>query len=84
MKLVDNGKVSLDTRVFSLLNLQPPQYAGAVFDNRWANITVRHLLSHTAGWDSSAARNPLGSTGFEPVFWAVRAASGRRPGEGTR
>ncbi|MGA2866066.1 MAG: serine hydrolase [Verrucomicrobiota bacterium] len=74
MKLVEDGKVSLDTGVFSLLNLQPPHYAGAVFDSRWTNITVRHLLSHTAGWNSSSARNPLGGTEFEPEFWPDWAA----------
>jgi N-acyl-D-amino-acid deacylase len=74
MKLVEDGKLSLDTRVFSLLNLEPPHYAGAAFDPRWTNITVRHLLNHTAGWNSSTARNPLGGIGFEPVFWPDWAA----------
>src|ERR1035437_2400007 len=74
MKLVEDGKVSLDTPVFSLLNLQPPHYAGAVFDSRWTNITVRHLLSHKAGWNRDTAMNPLRSTGFDPVFWPDYAA----------
>ena len=76
MKLVEEGEVSLDTRVFSLLNLEVPHYAGAVFDSRWTNITVRHLLSHTAGWNRDTAMNPLGSTPFDPVLWPDWAARG--------
>jgi N-acyl-D-amino-acid deacylase len=74
MKLVEDWKLSLDTPAFSLLNLEPPHYSGAVFDSRWTNITVRHLLSHTAGWNRDNARNPLGSTGFDPPFWPDWAA----------
>jgi CubicO group peptidase (beta-lactamase class C family) len=74
MKLVEEGEVSLDTRVFSLLNLETPNYPGAVFDSRWTNITVRHLLSHTAGWNRDTAMNPLGSTSFDPVLWPDWAA----------
>jgi CubicO group peptidase (beta-lactamase class C family) len=69
MKLVENGKLDLSSRAFSLLNLEPPEYPGAFYDSRLMNITVRQLLNHTAGWNWSTAKNPLGGTGFDPAFW---------------
>jgi hypothetical protein len=29
MKLIEDGRLDLETRAFSLLNLEPPQYPGA-------------------------------------------------------
>jgi N-acyl-D-amino-acid deacylase len=52
LKLVDEGRLTLDTKVFPLLDqLQPPK--GKQPDPRLANITVRQLLHHTGGWDSN-------------------------------
>jgi uncharacterized protein (TIGR03437 family) len=55
MKLVEEGKVSLDTKVLA--------YVGrtAAADPRYADITVRHLLQHSAGLD-------LEFWGFDPTF----------------
>jgi N-acyl-D-amino-acid deacylase len=51
LKLVDEGRLTLDTKVFPLLDqLQPPK--GKQPDPRLANITVRQLLQHTGGWDA--------------------------------
>lgn len=69
MKLVDEARLDLDSPAFSLLNLEPAQYPGAVNDSRLTNITVRQLLKHTAGWVASAAKSPLGATGFDAAFW---------------
>ncbi|MFO1500399.1 MAG: serine hydrolase [Verrucomicrobiota bacterium] len=71
MKLVDEGRLDLTNRAFSLLTLQPAQYPGATNDSRLTNITVRQLLNHTAGWVSSTAKNPLGGAGFDGAFWPV-------------
>jgi N-acyl-D-amino-acid deacylase len=50
LKLIEEGRLDLDTRVFPLLDqLQPPQ--GQKADPRLADITVRQLLQHTGGWD---------------------------------
>lgn len=69
MKLIEEGKFELNTRIFGLLNLEPPNYSGAVFDPRWTNITIRHLLTHTGGWDEDNGLNPLGGRGFTPNSW---------------
>lgn len=69
MKSVEQGKLSLDSRVFPLLNMSPPTYPGAVFDPRWTNITLRQTLNHTAGWNEELAINPLGQPGMDPTTW---------------
>jgi N-acyl-D-amino-acid deacylase len=57
LKLVDEGRLTLDTKVFPLLDqLQPPN--GKQPDPRLVNITVRQLLQHTGGWDT-AVEDPL-------------------------
>ncbi len=52
LKLVEEGRLDLDARAFDILDtLQPPP--GKTMDPRIHDITVRHLLQHRAGWDSS-------------------------------
>jgi N-acyl-D-amino-acid deacylase len=59
LKLVEEGRLSLDTEVFRLLDdLEPP--AGAAVDPRIYSITIRHLLEHSGGWDANQ--------GFDPMF----------------
>lgn len=50
MRLVEDGKVDLDTPVLNILNQYSP-YNGRWGDSRIAGITVRQLLQHTGGWD---------------------------------
>ncbi len=45
LKLVEDGKVTLDTRVLSFIGRR------ATADPRWNDITVRHLLQHSGGLD---------------------------------
>ena len=60
MKLVEEGKLTLDDPVAPLIaDLGPP--AGAIADPRWGQITIRHLLNHTGGWDRAAPG------GFDPM-----------------
>ena len=67
LKLVEEGRLSLDTPAFRLLDdLKPP--AGTTIDPRIDDITIRHLLEHSAGWDASAS--------FDPMFSSQRAAHG--------
>jgi protein-L-isoaspartate(D-aspartate) O-methyltransferase len=48
--LVEQGRLTLDTPAFQVLdNLTPPP--GAQVDPRIWRITVRHLLQHSGGWD---------------------------------
>lgn len=58
LKLVEQGKLSLDDKAFSILSdLKPP--AGATVDPRLANITVRQLLQHAGGWDRDKTFDPM-------------------------
>jgi CubicO group peptidase (beta-lactamase class C family) len=60
MTLVEDGKLTLDDRVAPFIaHLLPAP--GATVDPRWDEITIRHLLNHTGGWD----RTKPG--GFDPI-----------------
>jgi N-acyl-D-amino-acid deacylase len=79
LKLVEEGRISLDQPAFAILNYPPPTYSGAKADPRLASITIRHLLNHTGGWNRNTATNPDGEVGFDPtVNWTVRAATDMR------
>ncbi|MDQ6826954.1 MAG: beta-lactamase family protein [Candidatus Eremiobacteraeota bacterium] len=65
MKLVEDGKLGLEERAFEILgDLTPPP--GTTRDPRLATITVRHLLEHSGGFDSTI---------FEPQFDGLRVAA---------
>ena len=50
LQLVEEGLLDLDERVFEVLDeFEPPR--GATRDPRLDDITVRHLLQHSGGWD---------------------------------
>lgn len=57
MRLVQDGGLSLDLKVFPYLA------RGAVSDARLNDITVRHLLEHSAGWDRDLAGDPMFRSG---------------------
>ncbi|HKY98542.1 MAG TPA: serine hydrolase domain-containing protein [Gemmatimonadaceae bacterium] len=58
LKLVEQGKFSLDAPAFALLpNLTP--LPGATVDPLLAFITVSHLLEHTGGWDRDMSGDPM-------------------------
>lgn len=66
LRLVEDGRLDLDTRAFALLRpLAPP---GIDPDPRLERITVRQLMQHSGGWDPSRS--------FDPMFmpWTRRAA----------
>src|SRR5215203_1340688 len=69
MKLVGDRKLQLDDRVAPYIaDLAPAP--GATVDPRWEQITIRHLLNHTGGWDRT---KPNG--GFDPMFQSAIAAA---------
>ena len=72
MKLVEQKRLRLEDRPFAILaGFGPP--AGATTDPRLATITVRHLLEHSGGFDS---------TKVDPQFDLLRVAAeafGRPP-----
>ena len=61
MTLVEDGKLALDDRVAPFIAHLTPA-PGATVDPRWEQITIRHLLNHTGGWDR---QKPNG--GFDPI-----------------
>ena len=65
LDLVEDGALSLDETAVSLLPDLVPD--GGPADSRVTDITVRHLLRHTAGF----SRGPVG---FDPVFEPKRVA----------
>lgn len=67
LRLVDAGLLSLDDLAFRLLaDVRPP--ANAPVDPRLESITIRNLLQHTGGWDSTKSFDPQ----YPPVtYWAA-------------
>jgi N-acyl-D-amino-acid deacylase len=63
MRLVDQGKLKLDDRVFDLLPHKPHLPHGGQPDPRLKEVTVRQLLQHTGGWDRDVSIDPM----FQPV-----------------
>ena len=67
LRLIDQGRLTLDTRAFPLLDdLAPPAHAQP--DPRLDAITIQDLLQHTGGWNSSASYDP------QYVPWTYTAA----------
>ncbi|WIM92976.1 serine hydrolase domain-containing protein [Actinoplanes oblitus] len=56
VKLVQDGKLTLGTRVATVADLTPP--AGRTRDPRIDKITLQQLLQHTAGWDRTVSPDP--------------------------
>jgi N-acyl-D-amino-acid deacylase len=50
-RLIEQGKLSLDDRVFDILEYEPHLPHGGKIDPRLKTITIRQLLQHTGGWD---------------------------------
>jgi N-acyl-D-amino-acid deacylase len=69
MKLVEEGRLRLDDRVAPFIAHLTPA-PGATVDPRWEQITIRHLLNHTGGWDRA---RPNG--GFDPMDRPAIAAA---------
>lgn len=70
LRLIEEGRLSLDARVFPLLGYPTPGYPGATRDPRLDSVTVRQVLAHTAGWRKSLAEIPFsgGLRGFDPIY----------------
>ncbi len=66
LKLVEEGKLSLDTKAFELLDLRPVVESLLDPEPRLRQITIRQLLQHTGGWDRDKS--------FDPVFRSERIA----------
>jgi len=65
MKLVEDGKLRLEDHAFDLLTF------GYGSDPRIRQITIRHLLNHSAGWDRDVSFDPMfhfGAAGAEEII----------------
>ena len=61
LQLVEEGLLTLDDRVFQILHeFRPPE--GADMDPRLDDITVRHLLQHSGGWNPDQSYDPMFNT----------------------
>lgn len=60
LRLVEQGKISLSDKIWSLLALSEPK------DARWKEITISNLLDHSAGWDRDKS--------FDAMFKSVEFA----------
>lgn len=75
MKLVEEGALSLDAKVFGPgAILDGPAYNNA-YDSRSYHITVEQLLRHTAGWSLLTFGDPM----FKPVYIARELGIEGRP-----
>lgn len=59
LQLVEQGKLSLDAHVVDLLPHRAVVPPGGQADPRWKQITVRHCLQHTGGWDRDKSFDPM-------------------------
>jgi N-acyl-D-amino-acid deacylase len=57
LKLAAAGRLDLDAPAFAILQLEP--LPGQQSDPRLKDITIRHLLHHTGGWDRDKSGDPM-------------------------
>ncbi len=59
MKLMDDGKLTLDDQVFGEEGILKYGIYDVIRDRRYNQITVEHLLNHTAGWSKRSYGDPM-------------------------
>ena len=70
MKLIENGQLSLSDKPFGpggILNADPYFANANITDQRVYNITIQHLLEHSAGWNRSL---PMPPGPLSPYPWS--------------
>lgn len=82
MKLVEQGKIALDQKVFGPGGILAAEFTNA--SGRALNVTVRHLLSHTSGWTSDP--DPMFTSSFygqtldQRINYVLTSATQAEPG----
>ncbi|HUG19915.1 MAG TPA: serine hydrolase, partial [Planctomycetaceae bacterium] len=66
LQLIEQDKLSLDDKVYDLLDFAQFESQTPKFDERLKEITIRHLLEHRGGWDRDQS--------FDAMFRAVQFA----------
>ncbi len=79
LQLIESRKLNLDDKVFGLLEFTPHVMAGSEPDPRLADITVRHLLQHSGGWDREQGFKPTSVGGTTKIAAALGVAPPARP-----
>ena len=59
MKLVEQGKLSLNDKVFGAGGVLGTQYGSRPYSSKVKKITIKHLLEHTAGGWSNSSNDPM-------------------------
>lgn len=59
MKLIDDGKLTLDDQVFGEGGILKYGLYDVIKDKKYHQITVEHLLNHTAGWSKRSYGDPM-------------------------
>lgn len=60
LKLVEEGKLTLDQKVFGEGGLLGTTYGSKPYDQRILALTVRHLLDHSVGgWGNTGGKDPM-------------------------
>ncbi|WP_345236459.1 serine hydrolase [Hymenobacter saemangeumensis] len=73
MKLVETGQLHLSDKVFGPQGLlSGPAYTREIQDPRLYDITVQHLLEHSAGWDRSQGCD--GHSTCDPIDFPTQVA----------
>lgn len=71
MKLVDEGKIDLDTPLYTYLPKPLPEYENykdLAGDDRWKLVTARNCLDHTTGFPNWRQLNPHHNNKLEIFF----------------
>lgn len=67
LRLVEMGKITLDQSVFGEKSLLK-EYSHEIKDQRIRDITIRHLLQHTSGWNQKSTGDSLLKPGLLRKF----------------
>jgi len=73
LQLVEKGKLSLDDKVLDRMKLTAAILPEEKPDPRWRQITIRHCLQHTGGWDRGKSYDPIGRA------WKIAEEFGAHP-----
>jgi len=82
MKLVEEGKLTLDRNVFGSGGILGSEYPNVT--SKAASVTIRHLLSHTSGWTSDP--DPMFTSSFygqtleQRITYVLTTAAQSTPG----
>jgi len=67
VQLIQRRKIRLDDKISDILQIEPVLGEGRTADPRLTQVTIRHLLSHTGGWDRKSSYDPMGLNNREKV-----------------